>query len=341
MRDWMNEPAAAEEETMDALTDEQAQALVDALSDLAEDVPPMPEEVHARWTAAVREEAEAAKPARKGLSRAWIRALTIAAVLVYIIGGTLLTRGRLSPREVQLNAAREQAAARETIAPALLLTAEAREEPAAAETGETPDTADAAVLDEAPEPAANAPALLLADLAEEPAAEAVWEEAVWEEAAEEAPRDEAPGTSGFMADSPQEAMGLMLSVPAAEEDMAPAEDMEEALPEEEPAPAANSAPLLSAPSAAAAGTPMAERKAASAQTAQPTLSPTLSPPPLPPPLPTAAPTARPDPGRPVMDFLADAGRFLLWSLPFLAAAGILAGGAAWLRRRSRKKGGQA
>lgn len=63
-----------------------------ALQDLKEDVPPMPEDFHAGWLQQV--EAEAGKPARR---TPWMRVLSAAAALVFVAGGTLLTRDSLSP----------------------------------------------------------------------------------------------------------------------------------------------------------------------------------------------------------------------------------------------------
>lgn len=69
-----------------------------ALARMAEEVPPMPADFHSRWMNAVRAEAEdiasAEEPVQKqtlSLVR-WTRILSIAAVFVFLIGGTLLYR---------------------------------------------------------------------------------------------------------------------------------------------------------------------------------------------------------------------------------------------------------
>ena len=77
--------------------------LDDALAAMAEEVPPMPADFHDRWMSAVRAEAEKNAPADKpvpeespskapvSLAR-WTRILSVAAVFVFLIGGTLLYR---------------------------------------------------------------------------------------------------------------------------------------------------------------------------------------------------------------------------------------------------------
>lgn len=69
-----------EQQPMDLL-DQQLQALQD-------DVPPMPEGFHAGWMKKVEDEAMQ-KPSKK---INWSRILSVAAALVFIVGGTLLTR---------------------------------------------------------------------------------------------------------------------------------------------------------------------------------------------------------------------------------------------------------
>ena len=92
------------------------------LAQMADEVPPMPDDFHAKWMSAVRAEAEQAHPSEpekagdasdgKPEHRAviithsrWFRALSMAAVFVFLIGGTFLyrsTRGRLRDMEVTL-----------------------------------------------------------------------------------------------------------------------------------------------------------------------------------------------------------------------------------------------
>ena len=69
------------------------------LDQMAEDVPPMPADFHAKWMNAVRAEAKQdAAPAEeteekktKALAR-WTRILSVAATFVFLIGGTILYR---------------------------------------------------------------------------------------------------------------------------------------------------------------------------------------------------------------------------------------------------------
>ena len=62
------------------------------LADLAEDIPPMPADFHDKWMNAVRAEAEQAeKPIPVFVSR-WLRIFSIAAVFVFLIGGTFVYR---------------------------------------------------------------------------------------------------------------------------------------------------------------------------------------------------------------------------------------------------------
>lgn len=74
------------------------ESLQNGLDSLCAAVPPLPEECHQRWVSRVEEEAEAMndKKERKPFWRAqWTRALSIAAALVFVVGGTLLTRDSL------------------------------------------------------------------------------------------------------------------------------------------------------------------------------------------------------------------------------------------------------
>ena len=74
--------------------------LEDALAQMAEEVPPMPADFHDRWMGAVRAETRKSAPAAEkeapersvSLGR-WTRILSIAAVFVFLVGGTILYRG--------------------------------------------------------------------------------------------------------------------------------------------------------------------------------------------------------------------------------------------------------
>jgi len=67
------------------------------LAGMAEDVPPMPAGFHDQWMNAVREEAKQAEmPAPAPVSQ-WPRILSVAAVFVFLIGGTLIYRSARKP----------------------------------------------------------------------------------------------------------------------------------------------------------------------------------------------------------------------------------------------------
>lgn len=74
------------------------EVLRDVLSGLNEDVPPMPEGLHAAWMQQVEQAAEEKRTDRSLNSRAMTRFLSIAAALTFVVGGTLLTRDDLADR---------------------------------------------------------------------------------------------------------------------------------------------------------------------------------------------------------------------------------------------------
>ena len=71
------------------------EVLRDTLSGLNEDIPPMPEGLHAAWMQKVEEDQMEKKMTRKSLTRF----LSIAAAVVFVVGGTLLTRDGLAPAD--------------------------------------------------------------------------------------------------------------------------------------------------------------------------------------------------------------------------------------------------
>ena len=72
------------------------EVLRQCMSTLNEEVPDMPENFHAQWTALVKEDAMKQEETRKvAPMRRWI--LSVAAALVFVVGGTLLTKDSLSP----------------------------------------------------------------------------------------------------------------------------------------------------------------------------------------------------------------------------------------------------
>ena len=72
--------------------------LQDDLACLSDDVPPLPEDFHQAWTKRVEEAAMENKPDSVRPRRQWTRLLSAAAAVVFVLGGTLLTRDALSPR---------------------------------------------------------------------------------------------------------------------------------------------------------------------------------------------------------------------------------------------------
>ena len=103
------------------------------LAEMAEEIPPMPADFHDRWMKAVRAEAEDeaapaesapaggtdAQPRREaGLPARWTRILSIAAVFVFLIGGTILYRssGKTLSPALRKEAQTEETAEEEDIA---------------------------------------------------------------------------------------------------------------------------------------------------------------------------------------------------------------------------------
>ena len=87
---------------------------VDAmLSRLADETPPVPEDFHARWTEAVRAEPAPSRPvgSRPGTFRIQMMRLAgAAAIMVFLLGGTLLTRDSSPFPALRLNRVATQAA---------------------------------------------------------------------------------------------------------------------------------------------------------------------------------------------------------------------------------------
>ena len=74
------------------------EVLRQCMSSLNEEVPDMPANFHAQWTALVKEDAMKQEETRKvAPMRRWTRILSVAAALVFVVGGTLLTKDSLSP----------------------------------------------------------------------------------------------------------------------------------------------------------------------------------------------------------------------------------------------------
>lgn len=71
------------------------EVLRDALSGLNEDVPPMPEGLHAAWMQKVEDDMEETRIEKTRTRRSITRFLSVAAAMVFVVGGTLLTRDSL------------------------------------------------------------------------------------------------------------------------------------------------------------------------------------------------------------------------------------------------------
>ena len=71
--------------------------LRDVLSSLNEEVPPMPENLHGAWMQKVEEDMKNQQAPKFHMPKTVTRWLSTAAALVFIIGGTLLTRDDLAP----------------------------------------------------------------------------------------------------------------------------------------------------------------------------------------------------------------------------------------------------
>ena len=195
------------------------------LARMAEDAPPMPADFHARWMSAVRAEAEKAGTGAEESSSGktvfpvrWTRILSIAAVFVFLIGGTLLYRrsGRSLP--AVFRAGEQKAAAPAAVMPETEdrggrtsgTAEEAASEEAAlneAEYREEPDFAPVFFMNAAQEVSGDA----------EPAAEA-WEEApVTAAGADEDTSYSGPADAGIPAQAKTAPLSAAMPAPAAPE----------------------------------------------------------------------------------------------------------------------------
>ena len=210
------------------------------LEQMAEEVPPMPADFHARWMNAVRAEAKDNAPAaedttqRKTVSLVRLtRILSVAAAFVFLVGGTLLWRSTKQSLSASVPAEKQEAAAL----------------PAA----EEPVVMAAGMVDAEEEPAVMAAGM--ADAEEEPAA--VYFAA--EEAAKEAEESElsmkAAGTAvnSFAAASGQAAGAVMAE--EAEEEASEADYAMEAVFDAEPAAPEPTAAPTAVPTAAPTAAP--------------------------------------------------------------------------------------
>ncbi len=81
------------------------EVLRDALSGLNEEVPPMPENLHAAWMQKVEEDMEDKRIEKTRTRKSITRWLSVAAAMVFIVGGTLLTRDNLKPEAMAYQSA--------------------------------------------------------------------------------------------------------------------------------------------------------------------------------------------------------------------------------------------
>ena len=291
-----------------------------ALEQLAEDVPPMPADFHGRWMNAVRAEAEKDAPAAGKETRdktaslvRWTRMLSIAAVFVFLIGGTILYRNSRKSLSAPV-AAVENAALPEAAEPAAEKE-EAMAEPEAAAEEPEADMAAYAVYE-----AEEAP-VMMAAVPEAPAAEEADLAAEAEEpdrmyaksassvnAAANAPVGEAPAlTAGKAAEAADEAAPVWEDAEA---------EYEEEAAYEEAAPVPTEAP-----------------------TEVPTAVPTAAPTEAPDPEPTAEPSGQEKTGflSEAGAFFSDMGDFLLAALPYLLVLAVPAAAAVIIRRRNKAR----
>ena len=171
------------------------------LEEMAEETPEMPADFHARWTKQIQEEQKAHKHSERTRQTRYI--LSAAALFVFLVGGTLITRG-WNRRHPAVTAPAPQAQVMYSVDAAgsnalkadALQTAEEREEAAEAD--------NAALMEEAPVMAAQmkeasgmagnaaeAPDMMMAEAAESAAEEEVYGEAAEAPAMKEAAKDAA------------------------------------------------------------------------------------------------------------------------------------------------------
>lgn len=272
------------------------------LAELRAETPEMPAGFHASWKRAVGEEMKRAaekppaeKPASRGWGMPWRSLAGVAAMMIFLLGGTLLTRGRWTrkpmqaePAGVQMNAV--NLAGKERKAPA------APEAPAAEEAEALMDSAApeaAAAMEAGGSADRNASAAMKAA---EPMAPAAMEQEMVMEA--EAAVDWAADVAPIGAAEVLEAAGTM----KAAESVKAAEAMEMA----ESANAAETVNAAKTPETAAV-----KETGTTAESAE-----------------TEKPAAEPG-------FWEDLGQFILHAWPVPAAAVVLAGAAAWLRKRKK------
>ena len=281
-----------------------------ALAQMAEEVPPMPADFHDRWMNAVRAEAGSTAPAEEPAPKhtlsivRWTRILSVAAVFVFLIGGTLLYRNSKKSLSFPVSFEAEKQDAVETaVEPATELAAGA-----VMETAEETEEADA----------------------EEPLMMESYMQAAAVDGAAGVPADaEAEDREALKAAGAVQNAFTAAPKEAAETDAEEADYAMEAAYEEESAMEA-----AAYEAAEEAAMPAPTKALTPAPTAAPTASPTVEP--------TAVPTVEPEPEQtgflPAAGaFFTDMGDFLLAALPYLLVLAVPAVTALVIRRRKNKK----
>ena len=302
------------------------------LEKMAQETPEMPADFHARWTEAVRAEAAGQQTEKKNETRRqWRYVLSAAAVFVFLIGGTLLTRGMKNEKAAKAPVMNESAA----------VVSEAAEEPDAgrletngavlfAETVKDADVFAGGVAPEAAAPEAQADFAMAAGTVYEDAveAEAAYDAAPMYEAAEAYEEDAA-----YDMDAAYEA-GAAYEASAYEE----ADSVQAASSaREKTAAAGNAAMTFGAEANKAAGD-----SAIPAQTAAPTMVPEPTPTAEPTEAPTEAPAVEPEEEAAedsdgFTGFLKDLGIFTLKTAAVAAAGAALAFLIACIHRAWKKR----
>lgn len=301
---------------------ENTAALDRMLEQMARETPEMPADFHARWTEAIRAEAGEAPRTETGKHREGRRQLryilSAAAVFIFLIGGTLLTRSMNQTDLVNKPAAITAAPAEKTDAAVTAI--EKTDETGAVrpeiQTGaavqsndmdavQIAEDANAFAAMEAPAAGADSGALMAASSAKSASNESSVKAGGG--AAMNAEADMAVGT----------AMDTYAARDYAEEADRAVEDAEE-----------ENALQMAAPTATETAAPTAT--AVPTATAAPTTEPTLAP--------TAEPTAAPAAESEFVSFLKDLGSFTLKTLAVAAAAAALAFGAAAIHKALKKRG---
>jgi hypothetical protein len=286
------------------------------LAALAEEAPEMPADFHEGWMKAIREETkkaeqpEQAKAESRGMIRQWRRLAGAAAIMVFLIGGTLLTRGRWTSvpvndgrtAAIQTSQPAEQSdeALLAAAVPAAPEQAAAKADTASTESGRAAASAMAGGSVKADSTAETGMKAAKAAESREAAPAAAAEAAVYAAASEE------QDTGAAMT----QAMDFAAAYEAVAEDSA--EEAEEAAETPEEETAEREAAAEEAEPAAAAVTPE--------NTATPTE------------MPATEKTAQPAESG-IGGFFTDMWQFILHVWPYMAGAAVLAGAAMMIRKK--------